>query len=71
MCQNLNITDVCWTNQVNMRQRQRSVGRWQVEVTDAIRSLVNGSSLQPECARVLHESLFVSTFMYSSETFIW
>ena len=34
----------------------------------AIRSLVNASGLQLECARVLHESLLV--LMYGSETMI-
>ena len=34
----------------------------------AIRSLVNDSGLQLECAIVLHKSLLVSVFMYGSET---
>ena len=40
-------------------------------VADAIRSLVNASDLQLECARVLHEILFVPVFMYGSETMLW
>ena len=40
-------------------------------VPGAIRSLVNANSLQPECAKVLHESLLVPVIMYGSETIIW
>ena len=36
-------------------------------VAGAIRSLVNGRSLQLECARVLHESLLVPVLTYGSE----
>ena len=36
----------------------------------AIRSLVNARDLQLECARVLHETLFVPVLMYGSETMI-
>ena len=32
----------------------------------AIRSLVNARSLQPECARVLHQSLLMSAITYGS-----
>ena len=39
-------------------------------VVGAIRSLVNARSLQVECARVLHESLLVTVFIYGSETMI-
>ena len=39
-------------------------------VVGAIRSLVNASGLQLECARVLHDSLLVPVLMYSSETMI-
>ena len=42
--------------------RQSVVGSW--GVAGAIRSL------QPECARVLYESLLVPVFMYGSETMI-
>ena len=37
----------------------------------AIRSLVNGRSLQVECARVLYESLLVPVLTYGRETMIW
>ena len=39
-------------------------------VVGAIRSLVNASGLQLECARVLHESLLMPVLMYGSETMI-
>ena len=39
-------------------------------VVGAIRSLVNASGLQIECARVLHESLLVPVLMYGSETML-
>ena len=39
-------------------------------VADFIRSLVNGRSLQLECARVLHESLLVPVCTCGSETMI-
>ena len=37
----------------------------------AIRPLVNARGIQPECARVLHESLMVPVLMYGSEAMIW
>ena len=40
-------------------------------VASAIRSLVNAKILKLECARVLHESLFVPVLMYGRETTIW
>ena len=40
-------------------------------VAGAIRSLVNGRSLQLESARVLYESLRVPFLTYGSETMIW
>ena len=40
-------------------------------VAGAIRSLVNVMSLQPECARVLHDSLLVPVLKYGSEAMIW
>ena len=40
-------------------------------VAGVIRSLVNSRSLQPECARVLHDSLLVPVPTYGSETMIW
>ena len=36
-----------------------------------IRSLVNVRDLQPECARVLHETLFVPVLIYVSEIMLW
>ena len=38
-------------------------------VACAIRSLVNTRGLQPECGRVLNETLLVPVFMYGSETY--
>ena len=40
-------------------------------VAGVIRSLDNAWSLQPERARVLHETLFVPVIAYGSETMIW
>ena len=40
-------------------------------VTDAIRSLVNGTDLQLQYARVLHETLLVLVLSYGSETMLW
>ena len=40
-------------------------------VAGPIKYLVNGRSLQLECARVLHESLLVSVLTYGCETMIW
>ena len=40
-------------------------------VPGAIRFLVNVRGLQLECAWVLHETLFVTVLIYSSETMIW
>ena len=40
-------------------------------VAGAIKSLVNARDLQLECARVLHETLLVSVFMYGCETMLW
>ena len=39
-------------------------------VAVTIRALVNARSLQLECARVLHESMFVPVLMYGSETML-
>ena len=36
-----------------------------------IRSLVNARDLQIECARVLHETLFVPVLMYARESILW
>ena len=40
-------------------------------VAGAIRSLVNAKDLHLECARVLHETLFMPVLMYGSETMLW
>ena len=37
----------------------------------AIRSLVNARNSHLECARVTHETLLGSVFMYGSETMLW
>ena len=37
----------------------------------AIRCLVNTRGLYLDCARVLHERLFVPVLLYGSETMIW
>ena len=37
----------------------------------AIRSLVNARDLEPESARILHETLLVPALMYSIETMLW
>ena len=37
----------------------------------AVRSLVNSRNFQLECARVLHETLFVPVLMYGSKTMLW
>ena len=40
-------------------------------VAGAIRSLVHVRDLQLECARVLHETVFMPVLMYGSETMLW
>ena len=40
-------------------------------ISDAIRSLANARSFQHECARILHESLFVPFLMCGSKTMVW
>ena len=40
-------------------------------VAGAIRSMVNARNLQLECARVLHETLFVPVLIYGSEAMLW
>ena len=47
-CRNLNIWDVFWTNQIQMRQCRRKVVRGG-RVAGAIRSLVNARGLQLKC----------------------
>ena len=45
--------------------RQSAVGRRVVGIN---RSLGNARGLKLECARVLHETLLMTIFMYGSET---
>ena len=45
--------------------RQSVIGKRRVE--GAIRSLVNATGLQLECARVLHETLLVPILMYGRD----
>ena len=40
------------------------------KVADVIRSIVNVWGLQLECARMLHEALFMPILLYGSETII-
>ena len=40
-------------------------------VAGAIRSLINAKDLQIECARVLHETLFVPVLTNDSKTILW
>ena len=40
-------------------------------VASAIRSLVNASYLQFDCARVFHETLLVPVLTHGSETMLW
>ena len=40
-------------------------------VAGTIRSVVDARDMQLECARVLHEILFVPVLMYDSETILW
>ena len=40
-------------------------------VASAIASLVNARGLQPQRARVFHETLLAPVHMYASETMIW
>ena len=57
-------------NQTQIEQCSRKVASGK-RVAGAIRSLVNARYLQLECARVLHETLFVLVLMNGSETMIW
>ena len=69
MCQNLNIWDLLEESDRDEADCHRNVASGR-RVAGAIRSLVNDRGLQLECARVLHESLFMSVHMYSNETII-
>lgn len=37
----------------------------------AIRALINTKELSVECARLLHETMLISTLVYGGETMIW
>ena len=50
------------------RNKRLASGR---KFAGAIRSLVSARDLQLECARGLHETLFVPVLMYGSETMLW
>ena len=65
MSYNLNIWDVSWTNQVQMRQRDIGSERM---VAGAIRFLINLRVLQFEYSRILHDLLLVPVLMYGSAT---
>ena len=53
-----------WTNQVQINAEcQRKVGSGR-RVAGAIRFLVNAMGLQFECARVLHEALFIPVLIH-------
>ena len=56
------------TNEAECSRKKVMSGR---RVAGAIRSLINARCLQPECARVLHESSLVPVLTYGSETMIW
>ena len=58
MSRNLNILDVCWTNQVDETEFRRKVASGR-RVVDAIRYLVNARCSQLECAIALNDTLFV------------
>ena len=41
------------------------------KVACAIRNLLNTRSLRLQCARVLHETLFVAALIYARQKMIW
>ena len=53
-----------------MNQVQMMQCRSRRNVAGALRFIVNARGLQPECARVLQETLILSVLMYDSETLI-
>ena len=67
---NLNILDIFWVNQVQMKQSV--VGRCLVGgVLQGLLSLVNDRGSRLECATFLDQTLFLPLLMYDSETIIW
>ena len=58
MSRNLNIWDVLDESSTDWAESSRKVAGGR-RVAGAIRSLVNASDLQQECARILHETLLV------------
>ena len=58
---NLNIQDVFWMNQVQMRKRVVGGGGLKAYIS----SLVNARDLQLECVRVLHETFLVTVLTYA------
>ena len=62
------ILDESGTGEAESCRRKVASGR---RIAGAIRSLVNGRSLQLKCAKVLYETLLVTVVMYGSETMIW
>ena len=65
---NLNIWDVFWMSQVQMRES--AVGRWQME--GGVQVLLGLWLMLGVCTlRVLHESLLLPVLMYGSKTVIW
>ena len=69
ICLNLNVWDVFWMNQVQMRECRRKVMNGK-RLAGGTRSLVNSRGLQLECARVFLESLLIPVLMYGSETMV-
>ena len=60
------VLDEAGTDGVECSRKMESGRR----MAGAIRSLVNARDLQLECARVLHETLFVPVLMHGSETML-
>ena len=68
MCRNLNHLDL-FSGTYEAECRRKVVGARRI--AGAVKSLViNAKGLLLECARVLHETLFVPVLMYSSQTMI-
>ena len=65
MCLNLNTCDVFSMNKAQMSILGRFVSG--KRITGATRSLDNARDLQLECARDLHETLFVPVLMFGIE----
>ena len=62
-----NVLDESGTDKAECNRKVASGRR----VVGAIRSLVNASVLQFECARVLHETVLVPVLTCGSETMLW